>query len=481
MIRKTTILAIFLFLPLPLSAGLVDGVEATLELYDKLTPVENSESLFIADQPAKYGLPGHWQVYWLDEPVFGTRIFLSETGERSAPLVLLVHGLGQNGLRDWISIVPALEEHYRVLLIDLPGFGNSPAPNKKLSPTRYADLLHFVKPYFSSEPIAVVGHSLGGAVALRYAHRYPDDVNQIALIDVAGILQRTAFIKHSATDRMPTDPQIMSGALLGYAIGLQRLGNALIEDIMKWPDPTAWLGKSDYAWGAALGRYPNINASLALIEENFSSAIFEQKKPVSILWGAEDLVAPPRTGRALLQNLERGRLEVIPDAGHVPMATHPKEVSAWLLKSLQTVLDRKPLRPAKMPEPQTVYTCTNQFGGVVRGTYSHIVIEDCTGLILDGVTANEIIVRNSVVEVENTEILNTRVALEIDHSTVVMTAGKVHGLINVSNSRVDFAGVELVLAKPFNVGEKSRLVISVSRAGNKRYLHDDQVLIHTQF
>ena len=164
----------------------------------------------------------------------------------------------------------------------------------------------------------------------------------------------------------------------------------MIEDIMKWPDPTAWLGKSDYAWGAALGRYPNINASLGLIEENFSSAIYEQKKPVSILWGAEDLVAPPRTGRALVQNLERGRLEVIPDAGHVPMASHPKEVSAWLLKSLQTVPDRKPLSSGKMPEPQTVYTCTNQIGGVVSGAYSRIVIEDCTGLILDGVTANEI-------------------------------------------------------------------------------------------
>lgn len=462
-------------------ADWVDAVTTAMESYEKLTSVDYSQSALIADDAARHGLPEHWQAYWLDEPVFGTRIFLSEAGKPGAPVVILVHGLGQNGLRDWESIVPALEEHYRVLLIDLPGFANSPAPQAKLSPTRYADLLHFVKPYFSTAPVAVVGHSMGGAVALRYAHRYPDDIDQVALLDVAGILQRTAFIKHSATDRMPFDRQVISGALLGYVIGLQGFGNAIIEDIVKLPDPTAWLGQSDYAWGVTFGRYPSVNAALGLIEENFSNAIYEQKKPVSILWGTEDLVAPPRTGLVLVQNLERGRLDVIPGAGHVPMVSHPQEVSTWLLQSLQPWPDRKQTGPVKMPDAQTDYQCNGQVGGMASGIYSRMVIEDCTGLILDTVTTNEIIVRNSVIEIENTEILNTNVALNIDHSTVVMTAGTVHGLIEVNSSRLDFAGVELVQVVPFNVGEESRLVISVSRAGYKRYLHEDQLLSGTQF
>jgi pimeloyl-ACP methyl ester carboxylesterase len=293
MISKTTLLWLFFLLPTTLNADWVDKLAVAIDGYDKLTSMYQSHSSLVADDAARHGLPEHWQAYWLHEPVFGTRIFLAEAGKPDAPVVLMVHGLGQNGMQDWINIVPALEQHYRVLLIDLPGFANSPPPNKKLSPTRYADLLHFVKPHFSAEPVAIVGHSMGGAVAMRYAHRYPEDVSQLALLDVAGILQRTAFIKHIATGRIPIDRQMMSGPLLDYVIGLQEYGNVLIENIVNLPDPTIWLGKSDYAWGATLGRYPNVNAALGLIEENFSSAIFEQEKPVSILWGGEDVVAPP--------------------------------------------------------------------------------------------------------------------------------------------------------------------------------------------
>jgi pimeloyl-ACP methyl ester carboxylesterase len=481
MISTSALLWLFLLLPTTSNADWVDKLAAAIDGYDKLTSMYQSHSSLVADDAARHGLPEHWQAYWLHEPVFGTRIFLAEAGKPDAPVVFMVHGLGQNGMQDWINIVPALEQHYRVLLIDLPGFANSPPPNKKLSPTRYADLLHFVKPHFSAEPVATVGHSMGGAVAMRYAHRYPEDVSQLALLDVAGILQRTAFIKHIATGRIPIDRQMMSGPLLDYVIGLQDYGNVLIENIVNLPDPTVWLGKSDYAWGATLGRYPNINAALGLIEENFSSAIYEQEKPVSILWGGEDVVAPPRTGHAMVQNLQRGSLLVIPKAGHVPMASHPNEVSTWLLQSLRTAPDRKQSKIAKRHEGQTDYECKNQFGGIVSGAYSRVVIEKCIGLVLENVTAGEIIVRDSHVEFENTEMLNTGTALKIYHSTVVMTAGRVHGLVVVSKSRVDFAGVELDQIKPFNVGEESRLVLSVSRAGKNHYLHADLVLVDTQF
>ncbi len=478
---KTAIFWLLLFLPLSLNADWIDNLAAALEAYDKLTRPAPASSSLIADVAAEHGLPGHWQAYWLDEPVFGTRVFLAEAGKPGAPVMFLVHGLGQIGLRDWLPIVPALEEHYRVILIDLPGFANSLPPKAKLSPTRYADLLHFIKPYFTAEPVVVVGHSMGGAVTLRYAYRHPGDVSQIALLDAAGILQRTAFIKHSVSSRMPVDQQDVSGSLLAYVVGFQDYGNEIVERIAKWPDPTVWLGKSDYAWGAALGAYPNINAALALIVEDFSSAIFEQKKPVSILWGGEDSVAPLRTAHVLVQNLERGRLQVIPDAGHVPMASHPQEVSAWLLKSLEEAAELRQPGITNLHDGQPLYECNKQIGGVVSGAYSRIVIDECTGLVLDNVTSYEIVVRKSVVEFVNTEILNAMVALDIDDSTVVMTAGRVHGLIVVNRSRLDFAGVEFAQAVPFDISGESRLVISVSRAGKNRYLNSDHVLLDTQF
>lgn len=223
----------------------------------------------------------------------------------------MVNGLGQNGLRDWLPIVPELEKHYRVIMIDLPGFANSPRPKIKLSPTYYADLLHFVRPYFSNKPISVIGHSMGDAVTLRYAQRHSADIDQIALIDAAGILQRTAFVKHSATDRIPVNPDFVPNALLTYAVGLQDFSNNLIEKMLHLSDPTSLLGKSEIAWGTTLQSYPNINAALSLSEEDFSAATFEQTKPVAILWGSKDLVAPPRTGQLLAANLTNSELKII--------------------------------------------------------------------------------------------------------------------------------------------------------------------------
>lgn len=478
---KSAILSLLLLLPVPLNGDWFDKLAAALDAYDQLTTTVHSNSSLLAASAAEYGLPQHWQAYWLDEPVFGTRIFLAETGQANAPVLFMVHGLGQIGMRDWLPIVPQLSQHYRVVLIDLPGFANSPPPNDKLSPTRYADLLHFVKPFFSSEPVVVVGHSMGAAVTLRYAHRYPGDVSQIALLDAAGILQKTAFIKHSVTDRMPIDQQDVSGALLGYVIGLQDYGNAVIEDIMNLPDPLVFLAKSDFAWGAALGRYPNINAALGLISEDFSSAIYEQQKPVSILWGGQDAVAPIRTAYVLQGNLSHARLDVIADAGHVPMASHANEVSSWLLQSIETPPDPEPVKIAEMNQGQSNYQCKKEFGGVVSGTFARMNVEECVGLVFDQVTAYEIIIRQSDVELINTKILRPSVSMEISDSSVMMTAGRVHGQIVLNDSRLDLAGVELNQDQPFEILGESRLVMSVSRAGKNRYLNADRVLLNTQF
>ena len=182
-----------------------------------------------------------------------------------------------------------------------------------------------------------------------------------------------------------------------------------------------------------------------------------------------------------MQNLPHARLKVIPDSGHVPMNSHAKEVSAWLIQSFQSAPEPEPSDKVKPPESQPDYECENQIGGVVTGSYGRMIIDHCTGLILENVSADEIMVRGSVLEVENTEVFNTHIALDIYDSTVVMTAGRLHGQVVANRARVDFAGVEMVQATPFRVGEESRLVISVSRAADNRYLNTDRVLVEMDF
>jgi len=460
------------------NASWLDKIGAMIDTALPSTTTETKSEL-VTTVAAEHKLPAHWRTYWLDEVEFGTRIFLADTGKINAPVIMLIHGLGQNGLRDWLPIVPDLEKHYRVIMIDLPGFANSPSPKAKLSPTYYANLLHFVKPYFSNKPISVIGHSMGGAVTLRYAQRYPADIHKIALIDAAGILQRTAFVKHSATDRIPVNPDAMPNRLLTYAVGLQDFSNNLIEKILRLPDPTVLLGKSELAWGTTLQSYPNINAALSLAEEAFSSAIFEQTKPVFILWGSKDVVAPLRTGQLLTANLATSVLTTIEEAGHVPMASHSKEVSQWLLTSLNS--QPKPIAPTTIETriAKQNYTCDHTTGETLRGPYARITLKECTGVLLDGVVADELIAMDSVIEIQNSHFTGDQTSLTIKNSVVMMTGSTIDGLVTLDQARIDFAGINLSKEIPFKVSAKSRLVLSVSRAGNNRYLHSDLQLEHT--
>lgn len=476
-------------LSLPSAAGFFDGVK---EVLDKIpSPVQSNSSstnsALVKVSAGDNGLPAHWQAYYLDEPEFRGKVFLAESGPKSAPVVILIHGLGQNGLRDWLSVVPALEKNYRVVMVDLPGFANSGQPAAKLDPTRYSNLIHFIKPFFSKAPVAVVGHSMGGAVALRYTAAYPADVNHLLLVDAAGILQRTAFVKQNLTDRMTVQELEAINPLLGFAAGLQDVSTFLVEKLLNISDPTLWLGDSDLTWGTALQSQPNINAALGLLQEDFSRAIYELKQPVSILWGGKDVIAPLRSSQLLVGNLKRASLTIIPEAAHMPMVSHTEEFNQWIKKALDN--DRgyaRGLESLSLDQfaKSENYSCNNKTGDVITGAFNKITITDCTAVNLQHVNAKSIVIKNSVVQMNDVTVLDKTEGLNISESTLLATAATFNGNIVVEHSRLDLAGVNLRGEKPFTVGVQSRLILSVSRTqfnGSVRYLHQDVLLENTTF
>lgn len=417
-------------------------------------------------------LPAEWHTHWLQADADAEPIFVAETGAASAPVMLLVHGLGTNGLRDWLPIASSLARRYRLVLVDLPGFGHSPAPSTKLSPTHYSELLQLVKTHFSKAPIAVVGHSMGGATALRYAWRYPQDVHRVGLIDAAGILQRTAFVKHSTTGRLDLNDETLGQGLLHYASRLQQLGDSLIERALAGGDPLALLGKSDTAWGLALGRYPNLNAALALIEEDFSAPAFETQQPVALLWGGRDPVAPLRTGYALQSTLPNAHLTVIDDAAHVPMSTHPARVVQWV----DQWMGRPPVRNAPAAEDPAErsegdYICRDEHGVQLEGRYRSIELLGCQAVVLKDVTAQRITAHNSTLELHQTDLLGEP-SMELNSSAAIITGGALAGGVTLHNARLDVAGTHFTRADAIAVTGRSAIVASISRQPGQ-YLHGD--------
>ncbi|NIQ97220.1 MAG: alpha/beta hydrolase, partial [Desulfuromonadales bacterium] len=127
------------------------------------------------------------------EPIFQGQAYILEAGRGNTPNVLLVHGLGDEASETWDTLIPQLAKSCHVVAVDLPGFGKSEKQNKLYSPTAYAAFLEWVVDRYLSEPLIVVGHSLVGAVALKYAATYPRGIERLIVADVAEILHRRTY------------------------------------------------------------------------------------------------------------------------------------------------------------------------------------------------------------------------------------------------------------------------------------------------
>ena len=415
-------------------------------------------------------LPAAWKLELERDPVFGGDVLVVQAGPVDAQPVLLVHGLGQNGFTDWLPVMPQLAKRYRIIAVDLPGYGYSSAPLGKYSPKNYARVLQKILARHAKQPAIVVGHSMGGAIALRLASDYPATTSRLVLVDVAGILQRTAFVKHSATEPVPIES--LPDVLKEPVTRIKDLGRAAVERVFGLPnDPTSVLRASDLAWELILRNRTNVNAALALVDEDFSAAIYSLRQPTQLIWGEADTIAPLRTGQVLERRLPDAQLNTMAGVGHTPMETAPDH----FLALLNAALVSKPIPPEPREQPPAVTNdlkCSGQVDRQYRGHYREIVIENCTALRLTDLSAQKIVIRDSIVQMLNVQVRGSDVALDATNSEVVVTASDLSGDITVraDNSRLDFAGVQLLAREsPVEVKRRSRLIASVSEIQSPGY------------
>lgn len=391
----------------------------------------------------RQALPADWALQLEPDPVFGGEMLVVEAGRQNAKTLVLVHGLGQNGFTDWISVMPQLAHRYHVVTFDFPGFGYSSSPNGKYSPRNYARVLSRVLSRHAKGRAIVVGHSLGGAVALRFARDFPTQLDKLVLVDAAGILHRTAFVKHSA--RVPLEVEPMPGFLKGAVARIKDFGSAAVEKIAGWPDPTRLLATSDLVWAGVLANRTNANAALALVEEDFSAVVPAVQTPTWIIWGDADSIAPLRTGQMLSYRLPQAQLLVLPGVGHTPMEP---ATSALFYPELERALNETP-----QPAPSVAATpgaladlrCTGETDRLYSGHYREVIIEGCRAVKLRNFSAERLVIIDSVVEGLNIHLRNPGTALEIVNSTLIATAGEISGEIAIwaDNARLDLAGIRL--------------------------------------
>ena len=249
----------------------------------------------------------------------GSRLRYLVAGE-GEPLVL-VHGLG-GAAANWLALAPLLLPGRRLIVPELPGHGgSSPLPAApSLSP--YADRLGLLLEHEGATPAAVVGHSLGGAVALRLALRRPESVSALVLAAAAGISSTARSARYALT---------VTGILKpGRKIAPHRrrvARSALLKRLVfgRWgaSDPPALPPEVVEALLAGPARHTDtVSAATALVRDDVRPDLERIRCPVLVLWGARDNQLPVDDAFDYARRL-RAPLRVIADCGHLLIVERP--------------------------------------------------------------------------------------------------------------------------------------------------------------
>lgn len=415
--------------------------------------------------------------------VFDTEAVVYEAGQPDGRTVVLVHGLGTEGARFWRKLIPALAKEHRVIAVDLPGFGASGKPNALYSPERYAAFLDELIERYAQPPVALVGHSMGAAVALYYANRHPARVERMVLASAAGILHGAAYAhflsRYGVQRYLPQIPGIgeAAGKLVQRILTkFERLG----------PEPATAL-KSPESRELYLEADPTRIAGLALVSTDYSRIVRQTRTPTLLLWGGAEEVAPLRVGYLLTSLMPNSRLKVLDGGSHVFPLEQADRFNRLVSNALALTApafrdyaqDGYPRNvPPGPPETARTGECRGERGRVFTGSYRRLLVYDCEDVTIRDARIGRLEILSSQAAVRNTVIHGEDVALVLAHSTVELTASRIVApvAIDATGSRVDAAGVSIETEHTaIRAPAPSVFTFSVSalrRDGELRYLHD---------
>lgn len=241
------------------------------------------------------------------------KIYYLTGGQISGDAVLVfIHGAGGSS-EQWAYQIGNLRPQTGAIALDLPGHGRS-AGDARSDIGAYAEVtINFLR-RLTSAPLVVVGHSMGGAIALAMALTYPREVAGLVLVSTGAKLRVHPRFLHLLAQGDKPD-------IIEYCFSRHCSSEVVREQADRWEGVPI---RTFYADFLACDRF-DIREELPRIN-----------CPVLILCGEEDLMTPPKYSQFLAEHIRHSTLKLIPQAGHMLMLEKPAE----LTKEIQTFFDR---------------------------------------------------------------------------------------------------------------------------------------------
>jgi pimeloyl-ACP methyl ester carboxylesterase len=264
---------------------------------------------------------------------------LSYTDVGSGPAVLLIHGL-LGSRQNWSGTIAALPNTYRVIAPDLFGHGDSAKPVGDYSLGSHAATLRDLLDKLGVDDVTVVGHSLGGGIAMQFGYLFPERVNRLVLVSSGGLGRELSLLLRAATlpgaelvipviasrwvrDRAMT----VAGLLQRVGIG----GNADLDE--------AWRGF--ISLGQSESRRAFLATTRAVADPGGQTVTARDHLPAAahvptlLVWGAKDRIIPSWHAVTAQRHFPGSRVEIFDHAGHFPQQAEPERFSQLLLEFIE--------------------------------------------------------------------------------------------------------------------------------------------------
>lgn len=260
----------------------------------------------------------------------------------SGPAVALIHGLGLNR-RMWQWQLPALVPHFSVLSYDLLGHGESARPTRVPDLTLFSEQLLRIMDSLGVERAAIVGFSLGGMIARRFAIDHPDRLWAMVIL-------------HSAHDRTSAQREAVAKRVEQVeASGASSTVDAALE---RWFSPDFRLSNPqvmalvrEWIMGNDPRTYPGAYRVLAEGDIEIAGNLDNISCPTLVVTGDQDAGNSPDMAMAMAKAIPGAFAVVLPGLRHMGLAESPLAYNARLLSFLQKVLARGPDAGSVGPRP----------------------------------------------------------------------------------------------------------------------------------
>jgi pimeloyl-ACP methyl ester carboxylesterase len=246
----------------------------------------------------------------------------------AGPAVLLIHGIGDSA-RTWLHVFAELAKHYTVIAPDLLGHGDSDKPRADYAAAAYACGMRDLLTLLDIEHATVVGHSLGGGVAMQFAYQFPERCDRLVLVSTGGVARAV-------------HPILRWAALPGVELALPLVASPPAQQAMRLIEPLLRLAGGfglDSDLHYVLERYHSLVDSTAQraflrtlrsvvdrrgqVVTMLDRCYLTEGMPTLLIWGEHDRVLPVRHGHLAHACMPGSKLEVFEDVGHFPHQADP--------------------------------------------------------------------------------------------------------------------------------------------------------------